>query len=236
LDGYAATLIRHPGIALVAAIDHEEALAHEWSGVPIDVVVLDAADEGKCGDQYPGVGVVRHIRAHQGPHRPTIVVVTGHFFDDGLRHRMAAADADFFFLRSEIRSAEKLTDIVLNPNHYLRGVPPVADPQQQRGLGITGRSKVEALVTYVEHHDLSATLDPTAPVRPATTRRSLIGHRRDLTRAAKIVPINISTGAQPGANQHEPSIRQFRRVWFWAARVKYPSQDPWLANPPKKDG
>lgn len=112
---------------MAAAFGHSEARA--WSGdwAEIAVVVVDAADESSTGDQFPGVGVVLHIRAATaGRSRPTIVVVTGHFLHDGLRHRMADADADFFFLRSDLRSPDALIDVVLHPEHYRRGVAPEA--------------------------------------------------------------------------------------------------------------
>jgi hypothetical protein len=206
-------------------MNHDDALSSPWPWRDIDVVVLDAADEGRLGDQFPGVRVVRYIRTRQVERRPTIVVVTGHFFDDGLRHRMAEAKADFFFLRSEFRSAEKLTDVVLNPERYLRGVPNVVDRQEEHVLGITPGSRLEDLVDYVEENDLATTLDPTVSVRVPSARRSLMRHRHDLSRAARITPMNISTGSRPGDNQQDPSIRQLRRLWFWAARVKYPGPD-----------
>lgn len=225
LDGYAETLRNHPHIDLMAAIGHDDALAPErlWSN--IDVVVLDAADEDKRGDQYPGVRVVRHIRANEGEIRPTIIVVTGHFFDDGLRHRMAEADADFFFLRPEIRTSEKLIDIVLNPHHYLRGVPPISNKRDKQGLGVTERSQLEEFVQYVEQHELETSLDPHAPLRPPDGRRSMMRHRHNLTRAAHIAPVNLSTGNTPAGHQEDPSVRQLRRLWLWAARIKYPGDD-----------
>jgi CheY-like chemotaxis protein len=225
LDGYAATLGHHPRVDLVAAIGHDDVFAMDRTWSEIDVVVVDAADEDRPGDQYPGVAVVRHIRANQGERRPTIVVVTGHFFDDGLRHRMAQADADFFFLRPEIRSSEKLMDVVLNPHHYLRGVPPVADKDQEQILGVTGRSDLEEFVDYVQRHELETTLDVGAAVRPPTGRRSLMRHRHELTKAAHISPVNLTTGHTPAGRQDDASIRQLRRIWGWAARVKYPGSD-----------
>ncbi len=206
------------------------AAGRDWGG--IDVVILDAADEGRVGDQFPGVRVVRHIRADPNDARPTIIVVTGHFFDDGLRRRMAEADADLFFLRPEIRSAEKLIDIVLAPEHYRRGVPPVGDQRGEELLGLTSRSKVEEFVAYVEQHHLEGVLGPSEGSVATRGRRSLLRHRKDLARQARITAINHSTGFPPGESQRSPSIRQLRGVWSRVARVKYP-RDPLSPDGPE---
>lgn len=228
LAGYADALRSHPAITLVAAIDHRTALDESMEWVGIDVVLLDAADESRAGDQFPGVRVVRHIRSVEDPTRSTIIVVTGHFFDDGLRRRMAEADADFFFLRPEIRSSDKLFDIVLNSDCYRRGVPPVVDEDSQALLGIDRHSRLDAFIDYVERHDLEGVLD--GPEMGTPSRRSLLRHRSGLSRVSRIHPINISTGFPPGQDQTSPSLRQLRKIWAWAARSKYPNDDKTARN------
>lgn len=224
LRGFAEVLSGCPEIELVAATEHTAVLVDPRSWSDVDVVVLDAADEDRCGDQFPGVQVVRHLRRQAGD-RLTVVVITGHFFDDGLRHRMANAGADFFFLRSEVRSSAKLVDIVLHPESYRRGVPPVADPERLRLLGITPRSAVETMVGYVEEADLGAALSPGAPdvdVTARLSRRSVIRHRQAIGRAGKIQPMNATTGAPPNdESRRSPSLPQVSQLWRWAARVKY---------------
>lgn len=220
--GFAESLSGCPAIELVAASDHIAVLVDPRPWSDVDMVVLDAADETRSGDQFPGVHVVRHLRRQAGDHL-TVIVITGHFFDDGLRHRMAEAGADFFFLRSEVRSATKLVDIVLHPENYRRGVPPVADPERLRLLGITPRSDVETAVGYVEEAGLGAMLDPgagAAPERPS--RRSVIRHREAVGRAGRIRPINATTGMPPtDDSRRSPSFPQVSQLWRWAARVKY---------------
>lgn len=206
---------------MAAAFGHSEARA--WSGdwAEIAVVVVDAADESSTGDQFPGVGVVLHIRAATaGRSRPTIVVVTGHFLHDGLRHRMADADADFFFLRSDLRSPDALIDVVLHPEHYRRGVAPEVDAGGGRLLGVGPDADVEGFVSYVEAEGLAPSLEPDAG-RPDPRSRRWLRHRRGMAAAGRIEPVNLSTGDRP-RDQELPSIRQLARLWEWAARVRRP--------------
>lgn len=132
-------LTQRRGIELAAAIDHTEALNWDEQWQHVDVVLVDAADETLTGDNFPGVKVVLRIRACQGANRPIVIVVTGHFLNDGLRHRMADADADFFFLRADFRCSDTLADVVLHPDHYRRGVPSPDNPDMARALGITAQ-------------------------------------------------------------------------------------------------
>ena len=190
----------------------------EWRSV--DVVLLDAADESRSGDQFPGVGIVRRIRAEADVDRPVVIVVTGHYFHDGLRHRMRAAGADLFFLRSDIRSNEELIDIVVNPSSYRRPVPPLADAGRARQLGIAGRSDVEGFVGYVEAEGLGPVLDPPGGTARADPRsRRWARHRAAAAVAGGVEPVNLTTGQRPRGHE-VPSIRQLKRLWDWAARVR----------------
>lgn len=204
---------------------HRQALCEAQLWHDVEVVILDAADEGRLGDQFPGVTVVRHVRSHAGANGPIIVVVTGHFFDDGLRRRMADADADFFFLRPEIRSPQRLIDIVLNPENYRRGVPPVRDRREEALLGINESSTLDDFIGYAEANGLEGTLEGGDVGRTGPGRRSLIRHRRALAKESGIDTLNVTTGNPPDTSQKGPSMRQLRKVWAWAARVKYPEPD-----------
>ncbi|MEA2902502.1 MAG: hypothetical protein QOH36_2389 [Actinomycetota bacterium] len=211
---------RAPELELVGSFDHAAALAWDGDWSAVDVAVVDAADERAAGDQFPGVGVVRRIRSAtaDGARRPTVVVVTGHYLHDGLRHRMADADADFFFLRSDLRSPADLIDVVLHPERYRRGVAPVADTEALRSLGLDRGADVERFVAYVEGEGLGPGLDPTAP-RPDPRSRRWLRNRRAMADAGGIQPVNITTGDRP-LDQDVPSIRQLSRLWAWAARVR----------------
>src|SRR5262249_12143000 len=98
--GMAWMLSTEHRIRIAGARSHRDAMAwpDEWSHV--DVALGDAADPRAELDQFPGVGVVERMRREAG-RRLTIVVVTGHFFDDAIRRRMWEAGADFFYHRSE---------------------------------------------------------------------------------------------------------------------------------------
>lgn len=184
------------------------------------MVIVDAADEGCSGDQFPGVGVVRRIRQAATARRPLIVVVTGHYLHDGLRHRMAAAGADFYFLRADLRSADALVDVVLHPERHRRGVPGVADPDTRRRLGIAETSDVEAFVGWVDGQGAGPLLTGEAPREDPRARR-WARLRRNAAGAGRIVPTNLTTGDVP-RGQDAPSIRQLGRLWEWAARVRRP--------------
>lgn len=202
----------------MAALGHEEALTWEGDWATVDAVVVDAADEGRPGDQFPGVAVVRRARA-AGDARPLVVVVTGHYLHDGLRHRMAAAGADFFFLRSDLRSPGALVDVVLHPERHRRGVPAGGDGHGPAALGVGDTSDVEAFVEWVETRGLGPAL--TEEGRPRSRRWARL--RREATSAGGIEPRNLTTGDAP-RGQATPSIRQLARLWEWAARIRRPDR------------
>jgi DNA-binding NarL/FixJ family response regulator len=224
-QGFADDLATSPQVAVVAALDHRQALTQDIRWDSVDVVVVDAGDERRSRDQFPGVTVVRHVRAQQDPARPpTIVIVTGYYYDDGLRHRMAEAKADLFFLRTEINSAEELVDIVVNPKHYKRPVPRVADTRRRRLLGVTWRSNVETFVEEVN----DAKLDKVLEGKQTVSRRALFQVRARLTKNARLDPVNLTTGfGRAGKHQQQASSRpQLFQLWKWSARIKHGPVDP----------
>ena len=184
------------------------------------MVVVDAADEGLPGDQFPGVAVVRKIRASSGALGPTVVVVTGHYLHDGLRHRMAEAGADFYFLRANLRSRDQLVDVLRHPASYRRAVAPVVDVERQRLLGVTPEASIDELLSYAAEHDLDVVLGAEAEARADPRARRWFRHRRAMARAGRIDAVNITTGDQPRGSQAVPSWRQLRQIYRWAARVQ----------------
>ena len=211
----------HPGIEVAAAFDHASASAWAGDWATVDVVLVDAADEDRHGDQFPGVAVVRRIREAAERRQPLIVIVTGHYLHDGLRHRMADAGADFFFFRSDLRSPESLVDVVLHPERHRRGVPEVADPAARRSLGVAATADVESFVGWVEDRELGPALAGDAGPRADPRSRRWGRLRRDAAGAGGIEPTNLTTGDSP-RGQATPSIRQLGRLWQWAARIRRP--------------
>lgn len=186
----------------------------------IDVVVVDAADEGAMGDHFPGVGVVKAIRANQGDKLPVVVVVTGHYLSDGLRHRMAGAGADFFFFRGNLRLDSAIVDIVCHPENYRRGVPSVADKDRRRLMGITPHTDVEAIVDYVVDPELRDAFDSENPQRNEPRSRKWLRHRKAIAKAAGVEPVNIGTGEKRMGKNDCPSLRQLSVIYAWLAKTK----------------
>jgi hypothetical protein len=201
-------------VQLVAGLDHDQALSWDGDWAEVDALVIDAADEGRAGDQFPGVAVVRRVRGSVVDDGPLIVVVTGHYLHDGLRHRMAAAGADFYFLRADLRSSGALLDVVLHPERHRRGVPAVADASALQVLGVGPGSDVEAFVERVDGKGLDGTRQ-----HPRSRRWTRL--RLDAAAAGRIEPRNLSTG-DPPLGQSTPSIRQLSALWQWAARIRRP--------------
>jgi len=201
-------------------MDHDQALAwrEQWTGV--DVLVLDAADEARSGDQFPGVAVVRAVRDAVPAGGPLVIVVTGHYLHDGLRHRMAAAGADFYYLRADLRRADELLDVVLHPERHRRGVPAVRDRAGAQAVGVSATTDVEAVVGWIEAEGIGPDIDPDAPIGRADPRsRRWLRARRAAAGAGGLKPVNMTTGDAPQGHD-VPSIRQLGRLWSWAARVK----------------
>lgn len=219
---FAAALMACPEIELVAAVDHNTALdwdANRWG--EMDVAMVDAADETRDGNQFPGVNVVKRIRRTGSTiARPFVIVVTGHFFNDGLRHLMAHAGADLFFERSQLRQPHQLVDTVLRPEIYQHGVPKVSDRGQMRRLGITERTRVDELVAYVDDHGLSVAFVGAGSKRDKPRSRTWLHHRQAMSEVSKLETRNLTTGLSPSGNQTCPSLHQLRAIYRWATRIR----------------
>jgi CheY-like chemotaxis protein len=221
LPGFVEALQGCAEVEVVAGLNHDQALAWEGDWSTVDALVLDAADEGRAGDQFPGVAVVRRVRAATAGPGPLIVVVTGHYLHDGLRHRMAKAGADFYFLRADLRSPEALVDVVLRPDRHRRGVPDVIDGNAPRVLGLGPASDVESFVGLVEAGALGDALTEGHGRREGPRSRRWSRFRREAARSGGITAVNLTTGDTP-LGQDTPSIRQLARLWQWAARIRRP--------------
>jgi hypothetical protein len=233
LNGDVVSLAAHPLIDVVAGVDHAEALRWtdaDWAA--LDAVVVDAAcpfDEDnhyREGDHFPGVAVVERARRT----RPDllVIVVTGRFFEDGLRRRMKEAGADFFYFRDHLRDPDQLHRVVLEPESCRAGVPDVEDPDTLAALGVDDRSLVNRFVAYLDGRGGLA----------ATGRGHKRRRRDDRTRAeatdAGIRAVNKTTGAPPHARaQRDPSRRQLADIWAAFAQVRETRSD---SSPPPPEG
>jgi CheY-like chemotaxis protein len=217
--GMAALLSASERIRLVAALDHDDALAVADVWKDADVAVVDAADHRRTADQFPGVAVVEHIRRH-GPAKLTVIVVTGHFFDDAVRRRMREARADFFYHRADMADAEALYDAVLRPEGARRRVPEPRDPEGQFRHGVSEHTRVNRAVGYVVENSLEGRLAEHAEPRS----RRWLRLRGDFNQVARLTPVT-SDGRRPDRPQDEPSLPQITRFINWAMKVKQPSEE-----------
>ncbi len=213
--GMNAVLSSDPRVDVVGVYDHEESLQPERSWGDVDVAVVDAADDQLAGDQFPGVAVVEAIRAQSPPGKASIVVVTGHFFDDALRRRMREAKADYFYHRSALAEPEKLISAVLAPPVAQNLVPPERDVDTLERLGIKPATAVNAAVAWARRHGQHGGIIPAG-----SGRRQADGLRRGFNRVAQLEPRNHD-GTRPNRHQDVPSHPQIQRFLEWATKVKH---------------
>lgn len=228
--GMAALLSASDEISLVAALDHDDAVAVTDVWADADVAIVDAADHRRATDQFPGVAVVEHVRRH-GPAKLTIIVVTGHFFDDAVRRRMREARADFFYHRADMADAKALYEAVLRPESARRRVPEPRDPEGQFRHGVSEHTRVNQAVGYALENSLEERLAEHAEPRS----RRWLRLRGEFNRVARLTPVT-SDGRRPDRPQDEPSLPQITRFIAWAMKVKHPSPDAgesWTSTPPQ---
>lgn len=202
-----------PGLEIVAALDHDAAAAwgERWRGV--DVVLVDAADERRDDDHFPGVSVIECVRRHRDRRQTRIIVLTGHFFNGALRRRVREAGADFFYHRSELADSAALRDAVLRPSGH--PVPEPEDPEEEIRLGVSAHSRVNAAVNHALAEGVPERLAERADPRSRSWERL----RRDFNRHARLQAMT-SDGRLPDREQATPSLPQISRFLTWATQVK----------------
>ena len=139
-----------------------------------------------------------------------MVVVTGHFFDDAVRRRMREAHADLFFHRTEVQDADRLVEIVLDPERWRQGVPDPVDPEHMMRLGVSSTTQVNEAVRHARDSGWG-----TAPPPPRS--RAWVRLREEFDRVARLTPIT-SDGRPPDRRQDTPSLPQIERFLQWATR------------------
>lgn len=205
-----------PDINVVDTMDHSTALQPNlcWDG--IDVVIVDAADDRKADDQFPGVAVVERIRSSPLNRQPNVIVVTGYAVHDGLRVRMREAGADWFLHRTNIDA--DIVRAVQTPRSDFNGVPDPVDRGQLEEMGWNSRSKINDAIRWaIETNQING-------LRPST-RRALQAARRTFTELTKVDPRN-NNGTSPQrryrgrpVRQDAVSAAQANRLLRWATKI-----------------
>lgn len=214
--GIVAILNDDPRVEVVASGDHDTALAALSSWPDVDVALVDAADTRRTDDHFVGASVVAAIRRRWPRQQVTVIVITGHFFNDAVRRRMREAEADLFFHRTELQDASVLCDTVADPpGAGAAPVPDPLDPEAQFRLGVTDASRVNDAVA----HGLADPWVDDATGRPPGPRSRSWGHLRErFNEVARLNPVT-SDGRPPDREQTTPSRPQFERFLRWATRA-----------------
>lgn len=222
--GMAQVLAEEPGMEVIAQLSHDEALS--WTGQwdRVDVAIIDAANDRLDADQFPGVAVVERVRQLRTPEQTTVIIVTGHFFDDALRARMREAGADYLYHRSELHDASALVNVTLHPDPA-HCVPPPARGEMIFRLGITSRTNVNEALQWAADEGLLS------EAQPARSRRASLALRRRFNEVANLEPVNTD-GYAPTCAPAAPSLRQIGRFLTWATKIKNGDDAPSRAGGP----
>lgn len=218
-SGLAVVLGASQRITVVAAITHQEATDSRALWHDADVMIIDPADHRQDGDQFPGVAVVRQVRAIRPSGDLIIIVITGHFFDDALRRRMREARADYYYHRGDVADATRLRGIVLGAGRArgARGhLPAPADPEALIKLGVTGSTRVNRAVKYA----LEMGLERELRERREPRSRRWLRLRHGFNVEARLTPMT-SDGRLPDRRQDDPSLPQITRFLQWAMKIKF---------------
>ena len=195
-------------------LTHDEALADD-SWFEVDVLLVDAADERCDDDHFPGVDVVNALRRQRSAEETTVVVITGHYFDDAIRKRMREARADLFFHRTQIQDAADLCGVIADPGSVAQSVPDPRDTVAMSRLGVDDATKVNSAVRFARDQDwLGGELH-----RPGRRSRSFDHLREAFGRTARVNAVNTD-GTPPHRDQDDPSRPQIARLIDWATRIK----------------
>ncbi len=165
--GRAQALGEAPGIEVVAALSHQEALERSELWSTADVVLVDAWDPRAGFDRFPGVGVTRAIRDQRTGDGPRVAVVTGHLVNDVLRLRMAEAGADFFYSHEEVADPERL----------VAAVAAAATAEPVPSTSTSRNAAIEPALDWIRIHGLEPAFTP-APQKAIPFSRRTIAHIR----------------------------------------------------------
>jgi CheY-like chemotaxis protein len=175
--GRATALVAEGGFDVVQFAPRQaQFLGTGWAGV--DVALVDAHDDAKAFDHFPGVGVVEAIRVDGGP-ATLVVVVSGHLDNTFLRLRMAEAGADYLYRHEEVGDPPSLLEAVTTPSPDHRAAWP--DPVELAALGLGPSARPNAALHYLEAEGLLDAFDGQRSQKSlALSRRTIMRARREV--------------------------------------------------------
>lgn len=215
-EGTRTVLSSVPGIEVVGAIDHAAALSPSMDWGCVDVAVVDASDQRREVDQFPGVDVVSAI--HRSHPDVVTVVLTGQYLHPGLRRRMWEAGADFFYARDEGMTEDELASVVLRPDEHRR--MPSTGVTLPDELGVTPATRVNDLVERMRAPSVGAALgaERRKKADPHGERSRWWNRLRGMASGpGGLRPVKSSGASAPDLDA--PSVVQLRKFFAAMTRV-----------------
>lgn len=212
-EGVRAVLGTVPGVTVEEPLDFGQALGRpDWSSV--DYVLVDVADRTRTDTETPGIEVVAHIRSASPDRRPVVVAITGDpeaFEEDLVRRRLLEAGADHFVYREEL---DRRIEEVITGGPALA---PLTAPQEIPELGITSRTRVNDLVSFLMSE--GAELVARRKRGREDERRIALARAKGEAHARELHPVNAQGGLARHGDQLSPGLRQYRRILERATRL-----------------
>ncbi len=206
-EGTRAVLGAMEGVEVEEPLDFLQAMGRaDWIGV--DYVLVDVADRTRTDTQTPGIEVVAHIRASCPSGGPCVVAVTGDpaaFEEDVVRRRLVEAGAHHFIYRDELD--RRLEEVVAGG----QALEPLTAPAEIPELGITRRTRVNELVSYLRNE--GAELVAKTQSRRQDERRLAVARAKGEAHARELNPVNAEGVLARHGEQLSPGLRQFRRIF-----------------------
>ncbi|HEV2369370.1 MAG TPA: hypothetical protein VGR90_05810 [Acidimicrobiales bacterium] len=200
--GRAAALAERPGIDVLADVSHSEALERPELWSETDVALVDAWDHRAGFDRFPGVAVVRAIRAHPRAGDITVIVVTGHVVNEMLRVRMSQAGADLLYGHDEVADPDRLAEAVTQPR-------PSTPPALDRPLP---RVHPDAALDWIRDRGVAEAFDAETQKTIPLPRRAIAHIRKQVgTRGGLVPPGSLATWRQVVAFVNRARGAELRR-------------------------
>jgi CheY-like chemotaxis protein len=216
-NGRAQALAAVPGIAVVATMDHSEAVNSTGRWEDVDVALVDAWDHRAGFDRFPGVAVVEAIRRARTPAETTIIVITGHVVNDMLRLRMSEAGADYFYGHDDVAGIDELVGVVNEPGVEHR---PQLSAEELRELGIRPGGRPNAALAWIRAEGYDDAFSGESQKALPVSRRAIMRIRREIAGIARV--------AEPPATGAAHDVRwpEWQNVVRFVNRVRGANEPP----------